>query len=1479
MFGYDFETVQGRWLDDFLTDESAKHFEHRFPLFIANGEIREFEFTVVRSNGSHVQVSVEGKLEFDESGNFIQAHCILHNVAKKVEAEEILKASEKRFRGLFESTLDGLVYYDRNGSLLSVNPAFCTMLGSTPEDLLGKNVLDITPKKWHSQNHLSFIGSDWNEKDSDEFEKEYFHKQGHPVPVSVRVWTSRDEVGTLLGIWGVVRDLTEQKAAEQNITLSEERYRLLAQNAEDVIWTVDNDLNYTYISPSVKRLLGNTAEDLMGNNITDAMPESSLKIVTDTYQRTLEAEAKGEADIVIRAVVELQNNSGSTVWAEIIVKPMRDDSGTRIGFVGVTRNITERKKAKLKIEGQRNTLDALLNATMDSVGMLALDGTIETINQNMADTLGGRAKDLIGKNILDYLPREVRLGRVRKFNEVIKSKKEGQLQDIWSGRILKSRFYPVLNDADDVVSVAIYSRDVTESVLNEEARKQSEKQYRRIVETANEGIIGLDGQGRITYANQNTAEFFGYKITELIDRPMEELIRPEDRQEQRDYMKQRAKGIRDRYTRCFVRKDGKNIWGLVSVTPLLAEDGALLGVFAMISDITEVKEAENRLRESENRYRQIVETASEGILVTNSDTQIDFVNKLLCDTLGYTADELLGQRIPMLVFPEDHEDFTTKMHQLRQEGVRKFDHRLRHKKGHAIWVHSSISLILDDDGNNLGSLDMITDISERKKTEERLKLTQYSVDNAPLNIYWLNAQGQFVYVNDRSCDNLGYTREELLQLTVSDIEFEFEFERWSDYWQKRRTHVVKNFETNLQRKNGTTFPISTTSHYKKSGGQELLFCFSYDLTKQHAKDEMLRRSQELLNEVQRISLTGGWEVDLATGETHWTDGQFRLHGLDPSQSPSNISRFFEQHIHPEDRDMILKGWDTVLRKKTPVKMEYRAIKGDGSEAVFIGMAVPEVGENGEVKRVYGSTRDMTMEHQAAEELELAHERILNILEGIDADVYVSDIETHEVLFMNAHMQKYFGTPAKDAPCYKSFRNEMQPCAHCAKPIIIDDNGKPTETIIHERYNPLTKRWYLNHDRAIPWLKGKVVHMHMAADITNLKTLEKELKFAMTEAEAANLAKNEFLANMSHEIRTPLNGLLGMLQILQLTSLEEEQQEYLVTALDSGRSLLRILNDILDLSKIESGKLELDECTFELGEVLDSVVSMFRLPAKSRGVEVIWAIDANLHRHFLGDKGRLRQILFNLVGNATKFTNSGSVTVEAYPMPHQLADGRTLIYFSITDTGIGVPKDKVGSIFDPFIQADGSFSRKYQGTGLGLSIVNRLISLMSGSIAISAQEGVGTTITFTVAARPEAAPSPPLKINLSTDKKTHLSMLVAEDERVNRTVVHRLLGKIGHKATCVESGEAALKELKARSFDCILMDIQMPGLNGMETTRAIRETMKIDTPIIALTAHAMKGDREAFMEAGMNGYVAKPFELANLEKEIRRVMTKAKTASD
>lgn len=378
--------------------------------------------------------------------------------------------------------------------------------------------------------------------------------------------------------------------------------------------------------------------------------------------------------------------------------------------------------------------------------------------------------------------------------------------------------------------------------------------------------------------------------------------------------------------------------------------------------------------------------------------------------------------------------------------------------------------------------------------------------------------------------------------------------------------------------------------------------------------------------------------------------------------------------------------------------------------------------------------------------------------------------------------------------------------------------------------------------------------------------EQQLVLAKESAEQASEAKSEFLANMSHELRTPLNGIFGMLQLLEYTGLNKEQVKYVDVARSSGRGLLGLINDILDLSKMEAGVVEMEKTEFDLRKTLQEIADNFEVQARERGIKLDFKVEGGLPPGLQGVQPRIQQILFNLVGNALKFTSHGSVTLRACFLDEGRATSRLL--FSVQDTGVGISHEKLGGIFDPFVQVDGSLTRRHQGVGLGLSIVSKLVPLLGGHLCLESEPGKGTFVYFTVSVtalgveREDTGQAPAKAFGLEG-----LRVLLAEDDRINQMMARKLLLLKGADVVCADNGLEALDRLREGVFDLVLMDIQMPEMDGMEAIRRLRTDGEFEevrnVPVIALTAHAMKGDRETFLREGANGYLAKPFEMDDL----------------
>ena len=397
----------------------------------------------------------------------------------------------------------------------------------------------------------------------------------------------------------------------------------------------------------------------------------------------------------------------------------------------------------------------------------------------------------------------------------------------------------------------------------------------------------------------------------------------------------------------------------------------------------------------------------------------------------------------------------------------------------------------------------------------------------------------------------------------------------------------------------------------------------------------------------------------------------------------------------------------------------------------------------------------------------------------------------------------------------------------------------------------------------------------------------ELREANVRLEEISRLKSDFLANMSHELRTPMNAIIGFSELLSEAPLSEEQLDYARTISQSAASLLTLINDILDLAKIEAGKLELEHLPFALAEVVGNVAAMFKIPAREKGVEVACKIDSRIPKRIMGDSNRLRQVLINLTGNAMKFTEQGEIDIL---IDHeQEASGRIVSRFSVRDSGIGIPADRVEAIFEKFTQVDGSTTRKYGGTGLGLAISLQLVELMGGNLSVTSEVGRGSTFYFVIPLEEAPVEIVPLKEQREAGREMAGCggrILLVEDNAVNQRLASILITRQGYEVEVASDGAEALEHLRHQTFALVLMDVQMPNMDGMEATRRIRaieadpalrkdyvglRALQQPLAIVGLTAHARKEDETACYQAGMNGFLTKPIVKAKLAVILSEMM--------
>jgi PAS domain S-box-containing protein len=761
-------------------------------------------------------------------------------------------------------------------------------------------------------------------------------------------------------------------------------------------------------------------------------------------------------------------------------------------------------------------------------------------------------------------------------------------------------------------------------------------------------------------------------------------------------------------------------------------------------------------------------------------------------------------------------------------GLHKFDYPfLRTVEWFAPWgfLLGAFCAVLAAVGILLAHFEFIgRDVQRSERRYRRL------VESAADPVFLADAAGRLREVNEAACRTLGYTREELLDLTVMDVDRDATFEDFTALWKDAPLERPVVFETMHRRKDGASFPVELKAVAFVEDGERYLLGQARDISGRKAAEARIAAlNASLESRVEALTRPVGDLTDVAFADVFDLEDIQRIQDAfadatgvasiitdvagRPLTRPSNFCRLCSDIIRRTPLGLAnCQHSDAVLGRLNPGGPIMQPCLSGG---LLDGGASITVGDR----------------------------HIANWLVG-----QVLDSEDE------AGMLAYARQIGADEAEYRAALAEVT-------------------RMPREQFAKVCQALYLI---ATQLSRAAYQNLQQARFITERGQAEEAMRAAKEEAEAASRVKSLFLANMSHEIRTPLNGLLGMLQLLRLSSLGPEQAEYVDTAILSGRRLTSLLSDILDLTRVESGKLRLNLEPFPVRGLFADLAEAFGPACRERGIALRQEAHPSLPERLVGDESRIRQILFNLVGNAVKFTPAGEVVVRASAVAGA-QPGQVRVLLTVEDTGIGIPEDKLDSIFESFSQVENASTRRFQGAGLGLAIVRRLVELMDGTISIQSEPGRGATVSCALllhlppAAEPEKRPADRAR---TAGKPRRLNILVVEDEVVNRTTLRLILVKLGHQVAEAGDGLEALDMLKTLAPDCILMDVQMPGMDGLEATRAIRTRDDLSrlarTPIIAITAHAMSGDREKILAAGMDGYVAKPIAMEELERVLATV---------
>jgi PAS domain S-box-containing protein len=875
-------------------------------------------------------------------------------------------------------------------------------------------------------------------------------------------------------------------------------------------------------------------------------------------------------------------------------------------------------------------------------------------------------------------------------------------------------------------------------------------------------------------------------------------------------------------------------------------------------DIARRKQTEKVLQEKNDLLERIFDSNFDLVALTDLKGNFTLVGKSH-EILGYDRDYLLGKNVLDFVHPEDIDVVTKEFARFLRSGEnRKVECRYKRFDKEYLWFETIGTILRDEQGNPERILFNTRDITERKQAG--LKFESY-VTNSPTPIFIANSKGDYTFVNPAAGELLGYNEDELLTMNIRDVghpdEYEKDLQTFPQLLEGKKVHQ----EISLLHSDGSKVYVILDSLMLDKNN---IIGFCTDINERKKAEEALRESEERFKTLHNASFGGITIHDKGVI-------------LECNQGLSDITGYDYQELIGMDGLLLIaeKSREMVMNNiLTGYEKPYEAfgIRKNG-EIYPIRLEGKNIPYKGKRVRVV-EFRDITKQKTAEETLRKSEARFRSLFEN-SPTAYQSLNQEGQYIDVNNRLCELLGYSRKELLgkhfaelwtestrhlYHAAFANFLSTGCTSEELELMHKDGSTVHVLLEGR---------IQYD-----IHGDFVRTHcILFNISERKEYENSLTAAKEQAEAANNAKSAFLANMSHEIRTPINGILGMMQLLQSTDLEQEQKEYVNMGIVSANRLTRLLSDILDLSRIEAGQMEIREEEVDIKKLCDSVDELFMVTSRDKNVSLRFGLDPNLPAVILGDEARLQQILFNLMGNALKFTEKGRISVNLHLQHRHGKDFRLLM--AVSDTGIGMPDEKVDELFRPFVQAENAFTRKYQGAGLGLSIVSRLVEMMNGNMCVESTPGKGSTFYVSLPLRlPEGAEKDLKETAAETDKKTRtFRILLAEDDPSNQLPTKLLLEKAGHEIALAENGQQVLTMLAQQDFDGILMDIHMPVMDGMEATKTIRSAENLGAkqgiPIIALTAYAMDGDRQKFLKAGMDDYLAKPVQKQDLERMLTK----------
>ncbi|KAG2507289.1 hypothetical protein JM16_008194 [Phytophthora kernoviae] len=1457
---YSTDAVMGENLvEKFITKDYQEAVSNVLFEALSGVETANFEFPLITKAGRRVEILLNATPRYNEHGKVIGMVGIGQDITDRI-------AQEKEYMRLIDTANAPIFGVDSNGLVNIWNRKAADIMQYTTEDVLGEDLVAKFISEEYREPVRSVLQKAFEGVETANFEFPLITKAGRRVEILLNATPRYNEQGEVMGMVGIGQDITDRIAQEQE-------YSRLIDTANAPIFGIDANMCVNILNNKAAQITNFSFDEVVGEKYVETFiaPEYQA-IVDEIMSKALHGDETASFEVPVITKTGRKLNILLNATARF------DQHGHIVGVVGIGQDITDRI-------AQEQEYARLIDSANAPIFGVDVDGLVTIWNKKAAEITQYTPSDVMGENLVEkFITEEYRapVGSVlqKAFEGVETANFEFPLITKAGRRVeILLNATPRYNEQGEVMGMVGIGQDITDRIAQEQ-------EYSRLIDTANAPIFGIDANMCVNILNNKAAQITNFSFDEVVgEKYVETFIAPEYQAIVDEIMSNALHGDE---TASFevpvITKTGRKLNILLNATARFDQHGHIVGVVGIGQDITD------RIAQ-EQEYARLIDSANAPIFGVDVDGLVTIWNKKAAEITQYTPSDVMGENLVKKFITEDYREAVGHVMSKALEGTEtaNFEFPLMTKTGRRVEILLNATSRFNEHGEVIGMVGIGQDITERIAQEQEYTRL---IDTANAPIFGVDYNGQVNIWNRKAADIMQYTNEDVLgkDLVAEFISEEYKVPVRCVLEKAFEGEETANFEFPLITKAGRRVEIllNATPRYNEHGEVKGMVGIGQDITERIAQEQEYSRLIDTAN-----APIFGVDANMCVNIWNRKAAQITNYAIDEVMGENLVETF----ISPEFRPIVAEVLSQALRGDETANFEFPLITRPGTRIEILLNATPRYDSNGSIVGVVGIGQDITdriaQEHEYFRLIDTANAPIF----GVDTNGCINEWNQKIEEITGYHKSSVLGLSLVHTFIIPESRQQVRQLLNQA--LIGIDVG----------------------EMELPMTTKRGVFLLLLVNASSKKDMHGNIRGVIgvgqdyTARKHMEAAKVNFLASFSHELRTPLNGVLGMLELLKEQSLDKAPERYVHMAYVSGSLLLNLINDILDLSKIEAGHLEISAAPFQMHELLDYSIEIFKFKARERGLKLELKCDDNVPKVVIGDVVRLRQVLLNLLSNAIKFTNKGSITVTCSVVyTPELPKAFKKLLFQVIDTGIGMDAEEKMRLFSLFTKLERTRQNNPTGSGLGLAICKQLAELMDGQIGVDSELDVGSNFYFTVVVRllddidakglffaandlltdvsgtalPNVDTS---KVNSASSVASSAAtsgankvviprqarILVAEDNEFNWEVVKCFLQEADHLLQWEVNGRDAVKSYTENhtKFDLVFMDCEMPVMDGYTATKAIREFERENDlpriPVLGLTAYAMSGDRQKCLGSGMDEFMVKPISKNSLLKAIRQWM--------